>query len=154
MDVKSHDSPLISMSLFVIAYGTIIMLNCFKTSDGDHHSMKRKPVKPKGSFLLKNHDSSQSLAFKVLEKYKKELAVQERNTNLLVENITTPRTYEIGKSLIQSHNQNMGPNLSLFYKDDGGLVIEKGKGVYMVRNTKLLEFSQNTILFLYSILFA
>ena len=137
MDVKSNDSSLISMGLFAFSYGVIIILNNLKIADGSRHSMNKKPkISTKGSFLLKNHDISQSLAFEVLEKYKNELALQERNTNLLLENVTsvtTPQTYELGKSLIQSHNRDMGPNLSLFYKDDGGLVVEKGKGVYMVR---------------------
>jgi len=39
---------------------------------------------------------------------------------------------EVGKDLIKLHNKHMGPNVAVFYKQDGGLVIEKGQGVHMV----------------------
>ena len=142
------DSSFVSMGLFSFAYAAIIILNSLKIGCSSHHPINRKPKTlkaPKGSFLLKKHGLSQSLAFEVLEKYKKELAIQERSTNLHLENVTTPRTSEIGKSLIQSHDQSMGPNLSLFYKNDGGLIVEKGKGVYMVRNLTI----SNTLLCLF-----
>ena len=38
---------------------------------------------------------------------------------------------EVGKDLIKLHNKHMGPNVAVFYKQDGGLVIEKGQGTYL-----------------------
>lgn len=38
---------------------------------------------------------------------------------------------EIGKALIAQRDAQMGPNVSVFYKQDGGLVVTSGKGVYL-----------------------
>ena len=38
---------------------------------------------------------------------------------------------QIGMELIKQRDQQMGPNVSVFYKDDGGLVVTRGRGCYM-----------------------
>lgn len=38
---------------------------------------------------------------------------------------------EVGKALIALREKQMGPNVSVFYKQDGGLVITSGQGVHM-----------------------
>lgn len=38
----------------------------------------------------------------------------------------------IGQRLIAERNKSMGPNISVFYKQEGGVVISEGKGVFMV----------------------
>lgn len=38
----------------------------------------------------------------------------------------------IGKSLIELRNKQVGPNVAVFYKQDGGLVIVRGEGAYMI----------------------
>ena len=38
---------------------------------------------------------------------------------------------EVGKQLIAQREASMGPNVSVFYKQDGGLVITSGQGVHM-----------------------
>lgn len=38
----------------------------------------------------------------------------------------------IGRELIALREKQMGPNVSVFYKEDGGLVVEKGRGVYLI----------------------
>jgi len=42
---------------------------------------------------------------------------------------------EVGKDLIKLHNKHMGPNVAVFYKQDGGLVIEKGQGTHLLTHS-------------------
>jgi len=37
----------------------------------------------------------------------------------------------VGRQLIAAHDKQMGPNVAVFYKQDGGLVVTSGKGSYM-----------------------
>lgn len=69
----------------------------------------------KGSFLLKSTDTPSVAASTVQEP-----------------SLVNSESVALGKSLIKSHDQNLGPNLSLFYKSDGGLVVTKGEGVYLI----------------------
>lgn len=77
-------------------------------------SVTGKKVASKGSFLLKSIEGTESAAAKLSDK-----------TN-------TGRNAEIGRELIGIRDKQMGPNISVFYKQDGGLVITKGKGVHMI----------------------
>jgi ethanolamine-phosphate phospho-lyase len=73
-------------------------------------------TKPKGSFLLKT-PSEMSDAAKAAASTGKSL-IGEKNTI-------------IGKQLIQQRDNQLGPNISVFYKQDGGLVVTSGTGVHM-----------------------
>ncbi len=64
-----------------------------------------------GSFLLTNSDSVSDAA-DVLKP-------------------TNDKNSELGHALIKVRNQQMGPNVSVFYKQDGGLVVTKGDGVFL-----------------------
>ena len=70
-------------------------------------------VSKKGSFLLKS-TGKESEAASVVDKSK------------------TERNAVIGRELINLRDKQLGPNVSVFYKQDGGLVITKGKGVHMI----------------------
>jgi 4-aminobutyrate aminotransferase-like enzyme len=52
---------------------------------------------------------------------------------------------EVGKELISKRDKQMGPNISVFYKQDGGLVITSAKGVYMrdIGGNKYLDCANN-----------
>ena len=39
---------------------------------------------------------------------------------------------EVGRKLIEQRNSQLSSNISVFYKQDGGLVITKAKGVHMI----------------------
>lgn len=67
----------------------------------------------KGSFLLKSPTDVASDAAKLHEQ-------------------KSSKNSEIGHALIKVRDQQMGPNVSVFYKQDGGLVITSGKGVHMI----------------------
>ena len=45
---------------------------------------------------------------------------------------SSPSNNWIGKELISQRDKSIGPNVSVFYKQDGGLVITRGEGVHMV----------------------
>jgi ethanolamine-phosphate phospho-lyase len=71
----------------------------------------------KGSFLLQ---TSQELS----EAAK---AASMLNMGKISEN----KSNELGKELIAQRDKQMGPNVSVFYKQDGGLVVTSGTGSYM-----------------------
>jgi len=73
--------------------------------------------RPQGSFLLVSTDTPSTAAN----------AISQQDPSLI-----HSESVALGKSLIKSHDQNLGPNLSLFYKSDGGLVVTKGEGVYLI----------------------
>ena len=52
---------------------------------------------------------------------------------------------EVGRGLIALRDQQMGPNVSVFYKQDGGLVVTSAKGVYMrdIGGAKHLDCANN-----------
>ncbi len=72
-----------------------------------------QPVE-KGSFLLKTPKASSEAA--VCHNAQSKLALNDK----------------IGKSLIEVRDKQLGPNVSVFYKQDGGLVVVRGEGVHMI----------------------
>eukprot|EP01039_Chlorochromonas_danica_P006936 gene6936-7675_t len=71
----------------------------------------------KGSFLLKAVD---------------EVSDATKAVNLFhLDKLSGGKNAEIGRSLIAQRNQQVGPNVSVFYKQDGGLVVTSGTGCYM-----------------------
>jgi ethanolamine-phosphate phospho-lyase len=71
----------------------------------------------KGSFLLKTP---------------KELSDAAKAASLLnIDKLEGGKNEEIGRSLISQRDHQLGPNVSVFYKQDGGLVIVGGNGPYM-----------------------
>lgn len=72
----------------------------------------------KGSFLLQAA-GSRSDAAAALETSKGATAIYKTKNE------------EVGRGLIAQHEAHMGPNVSIFYKQDGGLVVTSGQGVYM-----------------------
>ncbi len=113
-----------SISLFLgsAVLGTLIS----KTNIGGekprkltHHEqhMLNKVNKEKGSFLLKTPKELSEAA-----KAASKLGVADPNAQNDV----------LGKELIARRDKQMGPNVSVFYKQDGGLVVVRGEGCYMI----------------------
>jgi hypothetical protein len=125
-NLKFNDN-LLSVGMFAL---TFLLFANMTNVVGSNEIPKKKTARTKGSFLLKPVDTT-SLAYKVLAQHKIELLHKESTTNLLLKTASR-RTEDISKELIRHHNDSMGPNLSLFYKDEGGLLVEKGNGCYMV----------------------
>ena len=70
----------------------------------------------KGSFLLTSGQESEAARI---------IASKRGNAAGGVEN------ERVGRQLIAKREKQMGPNVSVFYKQDGGLVVTSGKGAYM-----------------------
>jgi ethanolamine-phosphate phospho-lyase len=51
----------------------------------------------------------------------------------------------LGYELIRQRDKHMGPNVSVFYKQDGGVVVTEGKGAYMidVQGNRYLDCANN-----------
>jgi len=71
----------------------------------------------KGSFLLKSTDA---LSFTALQPEQSPRGLQENSKNA-----------EVGRALIKVRENQTGPNVSIFYKQNGGLVLTSGKGIYV-----------------------
>lgn len=85
-------------------------------------SLESGSSQTKGSFLLQVNSGSQSEASSVIKQ--------------LVPSASTGRTpsenERLGRELIALRDKHMGPNVSVFYKQDGGVVVVKGEGCYMI----------------------
>ena len=84
-------------------------------------------IKSLGSFLFQNAN---------------EISVASK---ILIKSVSKTLNKHVGKELINQRTQSMGPNVSVFYKQEGGLVITKGEGVYMIDidNNKYLDCCNN-----------
>ena len=125
-----------ALSFGMVAFGVLLFVHITKFVESSNALPKKKVLThSKGSFLLKPVDTS-SLVYQVLEEYKANLIQRETNSNLLLKTIAASQqrksTEDISNDLINHHGSFMGPNLSLFYKQEGGLLVEKGSGCYMV----------------------
>ena len=96
--------------------GTVTVAACDEQEKSDS-----KPTR-KGSFLLKTPQQQSEAAAAA--------AAAALAAGLSV-NTVKGKNEEIGKSLIAQRDKQMGPNVSVFYKQDGGLVITSGQGVHM-----------------------
>jgi len=76
----------------------------------------------KGSFLLKTPKERSEAAAAAMD------AAVAAGKSI---NTIKGKNEEIGKSLIEQRDRHMGPNVSVFYKQDGGLVITSGQGAHM-----------------------
>lgn len=89
-----------------------------------------------GSFLLTS-DTEKSAAVKAFE---------ESQNKKRSKKADAPKTNaDVGYELIKLRNNQMGPNVSVFYKQDGGLVVTRGKGMnmYDVDGKAYLDFANN-----------
>lgn len=75
--------------------------------------------KPKGSFLLKTPKELSDAAKAAATFGSAVSAVGTKNE-------------EVGRALIKEREEHMGPNVSVFYKQDGGLVITSGSKSFMI----------------------
>jgi hypothetical protein len=85
------------------------------------HKMSKRVTRPsKGSFLLNVSKAPSAAAEAALAAAKAagQAAVEGQNA-------------ELGAELIAKREKSMGPNVSVFYKQDGGLVVPSGKGSHM-----------------------
>jgi len=78
----------------------------------------------KGSFLLQGGEVNTE----------RSLAVNAYLTQLRIKSTSKPGVDSslnetVGRKLIATREKDMGPNVSIFYKQDGGLVITSGKGL-------------------------
>lgn len=90
-----------------------------KSEKASSQSPTRSPAR-KGSFLLHATPDRGSIAQNA--KLSSGTAAASMNNSL---------NRQIGLELIKQRDHQMGPNVSVFYKDDGGLVVTRGKGCYM-----------------------
>eukprot|EP01042_Synura_sphagnicola_P027053 gene27053-34943_t len=106
------------LQLFAAATVAIAVLSKFGTSLSHKKGAKSfsKSADKKGSFLLKT-PAEMSAAAKAAA-----------STGVAVGSDTNTK---VGKELISLRDKQMGPNVSVFYKQDGGLVITSGSGVFM-----------------------
>lgn len=74
-------------------------------------------AKSKGSFLLQTTQELSDAA--------------KAASSLKLDKISGGLNEAVGRELIRQRNQQMGPNVSVFYKQDGGLVVTSGTGPYM-----------------------
>jgi len=81
-------------------------------------------VAKKGSFLLNAQGLSD--AAKIISGRKQKASGSQGDASSQGEN------EKLGRALIAQRDAQMGPNVSVFYKQDGGLVIESGSGSYMI----------------------
>eukprot|EP00428_Durinskia_dybowskii_P062451 CAMPEP_0170378946 /NCGR_PEP_ID=MMETSP0117_2-20130122/13078_1 /TAXON_ID=400756 /ORGANISM="Durinskia baltica, Strain CSIRO CS-38" /LENGTH=527 /DNA_ID=CAMNT_0010634347 /DNA_START=118 /DNA_END=1701 /DNA_ORIENTATION=+ len=98
--------------------GSITLASC-ENEEAVQHPNNKKII---GSFLLTT-SKEQSEAAMIAAK-----AAVEAGKSL---NTIKGKNEEVGKALIAQREKQMGPNISVFYKQDGGLVITSGKGVHM-----------------------
>lgn len=78
----------------------------------------------KGSFLLVGDDPNSDKT-KIISEFLRNLHSSNRNGSI---NATVSQEV-LGRQLIASRDKQLGPNISVFYKQDGGLVITSGKGM-------------------------
>lgn len=105
------------LQLFAAATVAIAVLSKFGTSLSHKKSVRSfSKSAEKGSFLLKT-PAEMSAAAKAAA-----------STGVAV---GTDTNTKVGKELIALRDKQMGPNVSVFYKQDGGLVITSGSGVFM-----------------------
>eukprot|EP00906_Rhabdomonas_costata_P010883 RCo015309 len=80
-----------------------------------------KPSAVKGSFLLKAPAVTSDAA--------RIVADRNRARGIVVR---TAENEKLGRQLIAARDKQMGPNVSVFYKQDGGLVVPEGRGCYLI----------------------
>lgn len=78
--------------------------------------------KQKGSFLLQTPDKISEAANAIATLKGKSSGSKEGGIS---------NNEKLGRELIALREKQMGPNVSIFYKQDGGLVIPEGEGCYM-----------------------
>lgn len=108
------------LGLFVSSAVGATLLNKYNNATAERKPQGISTVRnSKGSFLLKTSQqvSDASKAAKALE----DAACKS------VEN----KNEIVGRELIKMRDQQLGPNVSVFYKQDGGLVITSGTGAYL-----------------------
>lgn len=113
-----------------ISLGLTILqtIKCDNNNDNDsNNDNSHNNNNKKGSFLLKSNNEHSKAALLLLKKQINNNSNNNDNNNLLIGN----KNEEIGRKLIEERDKFMGPNVSVFYKQDGGLVIPSGQGVYM-----------------------
>ena len=82
----------------------------------------RNRVQKKGSFLLTSGEMSE--AAKIISRMKE-------NSKGIGAVGSSAENGRVGRELIAKRDKQMGPNVSVFYRQDGGLVVTSGRGSYM-----------------------
>eukprot|EP00546_Thalassionema_frauenfeldii_P021846 CAMPEP_0178906144 /NCGR_PEP_ID=MMETSP0786-20121207/6664_1 /TAXON_ID=186022 /ORGANISM="Thalassionema frauenfeldii, Strain CCMP 1798" /LENGTH=597 /DNA_ID=CAMNT_0020577823 /DNA_START=128 /DNA_END=1921 /DNA_ORIENTATION=+ len=90
------------------------------SKEGKKTTMRKQNRKhARGSFLL--HTDPKELS-KTIKSARMSMKQIETDTKLI----------ELGRELISKRSKSLGPNVSCFYADEGGLVITKGEGSYLI----------------------
>jgi hypothetical protein len=115
-------------------YGSIVLLTSTFAHLSEHatsnDSLSEAPShQHKGSFLLNASIDQNSDAAEILHREKSKLS----------------KNAQIGYELIKQREKQLGPNVSVFYKQDGGVVVVKAKGAFMedVEGNKYLDCANN-----------
>ena len=119
------------MELFIGTVGIAILSKIFIASKNNIPEKKKLPKDSaqskakKGSFLLLGEDPNSDKSKKIGEYFK---TLQQKNQ--VPADVSVSQDV-LGRQLINTRDKQMGPNVSVFYKQDGGLVIISGKGVFI-----------------------
>jgi len=120
------------MELFIGTVGIAILSKTLIASKNIIPEKKKLPSSKdsaqskakKGSFLLLGEDPNSDKSKKIGEYFK---TLHQKNQ--VPADVASVSQEVLGRQLINTRDKQMGPNVSVFYKQDGGLVITSGKGV-------------------------
>lgn len=118
------------MEFFIATVGIVILSKTIIATKNKVPEKKKLPLSKdsvqskKGSFLLLGEDPNSDKAKKIREYLD---ALHQKNQ--VPTDVASVSQEVLGRQLINTRDKQMGPNVSVFYKQDGGLVITSGKGV-------------------------
>lgn len=114
------------MEIFITTIGFFFLTKnfiCNKNTKNAARAQGKDQSAKKGSFLLLGENLNSANA-KIIGDYLKSL---QRKNQVTTEDASISQEV-LGRQLIETRDKQMGPNVSVFYKQDGGLVITSGKG--------------------------
>lgn len=116
---SSSESSILKWTAFICGSFVLTIVlqlgNSLRRREALKVAKKDRKIRSKGSFLLRTPDEM-SVAAKAaaIKRTSKESTSQE-----------------IGRKLIKQRDEQLGPNVSVFYRQDNGLVVTSGSGVYL-----------------------
>lgn len=126
------------MEIFIATIGFFFLTKtfiCTKNTKNENNKKKKgaalekqsaESQTKKGSFLLLGENLNSAKA-KIIGECLKNL---QRKNQVTTDSASVVSQEVLGRQLIETRDKQMGPNVSVFYKQDGGLVITSGKGTW------------------------
>ena len=115
------------MEIFITTIGFFFLTKNFLCNKNTKNAQGKKQSAKKGSFLLLGENLNSAKA-KIIGEY---LKVLQGKNQVTTEGASISQEV-LGRQLIETRDKQMGPNVSAFYKQDGGLVITSGKGTLYI----------------------